>query len=270
MKNALRRVGLTVVIIGNAALLGCSYTGAKVDTESLSSLQNMTRSDLQRDTDSINSIRYEGLKETALTLGAQAGLYWQGKQIDKRLTKDAVYLRNIFNFDALMLEHGVKPPILSEANNTLNLDGSRTLRISDKTYKIIQQARFATTPPHWRNYLWMSFSKPELPDKTLLPRNRVERQVWSKTIAIGWTNGVNQANTIFSENLARLKRDYQGMLLYRKLLALHMISKPYVAKTNLGVTGDGSTMHVNDQVLRITATPQLQTDSKNWKPVFLD
>lgn len=180
-----------------------------------------------------------------------------------------MHLSNVFNFNPLMLEHSVLPPVLIQADNTLSLSAPDSLRISDKTYRIAKQAAFVTTPPTWRNYLWMVFKTPELPNKTLLPRTPQEERLWKKYIAIGWHKGIAQANQIFNVNLAQLKRDYEGMLLYRDLLAKHMISAPFVAKTNLGVTGDGNGININDQVLRITAAPQLQTDSKEWQPVLV-
>ena len=59
------------------------------------------------------------------------------------------------------------------------------------------------------------------------------------------------------------------MLLYRKLLQEKMVSPPYVSKTNLGVTGNGSDMRINDQVLRIAELPKLQTDSNNWQAIVV-
>ena len=47
-----------------------------------------------------------------------------------------------------------------------------------------------------------------------------------------------------------------------------MLSKPYVSQADLGVTGGGDDMRINDRVLRITAIPQLQTNTKNWKPII--
>ena len=44
-----------------------------------------------------------------------------------------------------------------------------------------------------------------------------------------------------------------------------MVSSPYVAETDMGVTGGGSDLTVSDRVLRITAFPTLQNDSQNWK-----
>jgi defect in organelle trafficking protein DotC len=260
------------ILITSLWLAGCSSTPANntsANPSNLADLQSLSSDSNFDDESAVSNLRTEALKETALTLGAQSGLATRARAIGNDLEMEAKYLRNVFNFSALMLEHGLLPPVLVEANNTVSYDGPNTLRLSDKTYKIVAQAQFVTTPPNWRNYLWMEFASPEMPNKTLLPRTKEEQVIWKEYIAIGWEQGIEQANSIFQENLARLKRDYAGMLIYRQLLAKHMISKPYVATTKLGVTGDGNSIHINDQVLRITATPQLQTNSKEWQPVVV-
>lgn len=97
------------------------------------------------------------------------------------------------------------------------------------------------------------------------PKTREEKQVWAYYIQRGWSNGVEQANTILEESVARIKEDFAGMILYRKLLAMNMVSAPFVSHTELGVTGDGAEIHIDDRVLRITALPALNTNSKEWR-----
>lgn len=58
------------------------------------------------------------------------------------------------------------------------------------------------------------------------------------------------------------------MILYRKLLAEHMVSAPFVAKAQLGVTGDATQLRINDQILRITGQSQLQPNPSKWKPII--
>ena len=264
----------TITAIITLILTGCATsatnTATTVNTDSLPELQSLSATSTQTTAqDDISKLRLQALKETALTLGAQSGLAYRSKQINRDLEGKAESLRNIFNFGALMLAHGVQPPVLISADNTLSYQGPNVLRISDKTYTIAKPAKFVTAPTTWRDYLWLHFKKPEVPHKTLLPRNSNEEKAWRQYIAIGWENGIKQANSIFKTNLARLKRDYNGMLLYRDLLAKHMISKPFIAKTNLGVTGDANSININDQVLRITSASELQTDSKEWTPVLV-
>ncbi len=217
----------------------------------------------------LSQLRIRSLQDSALAIGAQGGLAWASEQINAHLNKDRKYLDSIFNFNTMVLSHGVMPPVLEAGNNSLNLADPNTIRIADRTYKIIHQARFATTPPNWREYLWLNFSKPALPDKTLLPKNDFEQKIWRKGIQLGWGKGIDQAHNIFQQNLARLKRDFRGMALYRKLLQEKMISAPFVARTELGITGDGGDMRINDQVLRIVEHSKLQTNSKNWKAIVI-
>ncbi len=217
----------------------------------------------------LSGLRVKSLQDSAMSIGAQAGLAWASEKINVRMKDDTKYLDSIYNFNAMVLSHGVIPPVMVEGDFTLNQDDPNTIRVSDRTYKIVQQARFATTPPNWREYLWQSYDKPSLPDKTLLPKNDEEQKIWRKGIQLGWEKGIEQGYSIFQQNLARLKRDFNGMILYRKLLQENMISPPFVARTELGITGNGEDMRINDQVLRIVALPKLQTNGKNWRAVVV-
>lgn len=236
------------------------------DTTSLSGLQAMANTrGVTTNKNGMSKIREMALRETALSLGAQSGLACRAKIIDEELTRKARDLDAVFDFNALVLEHNILPPVLLEGRNTLNLADMQTIRISDRTYKVAKQAHFVTTPPNWRQYLWMDYKKPEYPNITLLPKTKEERQLWSFYVTKGWKNGIEQANTILEESVARIKEDYNGMILYRKLLAMNMVSPPYVSHTDLGVTGDGSEIHIDDRVLRITALPALNINSKEWR-----
>lgn len=216
---------------------------------------------------SSSSIRLQAVQDAALTVGTQGGLAWRAHQINQMLLQEQTYLDHIFNFNALLLNNNVLPPVLAEGDQTLNVASPTALRLADHVYRIIQPPQFVTAAPIWRDYLWMNYPAPDTPNNTLLPQNEEERDLWNKCVKTGWEYGIKQANDIFSANLGRLKRDYDGMILYRKLLAQNMVTAPYVAKVNLGVTGNGTAMRINDQVLRITATSELNTNAQTWKPI---
>ncbi len=249
---------------------GCNlFSKPSVDTDSLDGLKSMANttptSAKNKQKMSTSKIRQAALRETALSLGAQAGLAWRAKIIDDALVKQTRHLDSIYDFNTLILEHNVLPPVLVEGRQTLNLADAQTIRISDRTYKVAKQARFVTTPPDWRQYLWLDYRKPDYPDLSLLPRTAEEREIWCSNVEKGWRNGVSQANTILEENIARLREDFTGMILYRKLLSMNMVSPPYVSHTDLGVTGDGEEIHIDDRVLRITALPALNINSDEWR-----
>jgi defect in organelle trafficking protein DotC len=258
-----------LVIFATHLLVACSpaTTNQAGDTTSLAGLQAMSNSNKpsNRNKPTTGKIREMALKETALSIGAQSGLAWRAKYIDDQLVKQTRNLDAIYDFNALVLEHNVLPPVLLEGRNTLNLADTQTIRISDRTYKVAKQAHFITTAPDWRQYLWMDYKPPEPPHISLLPNTKEERQIWVSHVEKGWNNGVEQANTILEESIARIKEDFTGMILYRKLLAMNMVSPPYVSNTDLGVTGDGDEIHIDDRVLRITALPALNVNSSEWR-----
>lgn len=264
------------VILLPVLLTACGYKQQNLDTidmtnrdqlENLQYRQSIAVSDTK--SSSLSSLKVKVLQDTAMSLGAQAGLAWASDAMNERMQRDQKYLDTIFNFNAMVLSHGVLPPVLEEGDFTLNLADPNTIRVADRTYRIVQQARFATTPPNWREYIWLTYSKPTLPDRSLLPKTNEEVKIWAKGIRMGWEKGIEQAYSIFHQNLARLKRDYNGMVLYRKLLQEKMISSPFVARTELGITGNGTDMRINDQVLRIVDLPKLQTSGKHWQAVVV-
>ncbi|WP_131783154.1 type IV secretion system DotC family protein [Legionella gresilensis] len=258
----------SLLIIGLALLVGCTRSSVHVaDMGSLSGLQALAnvKSKSNKNARRGGAMRAAALSEIALSLGAQAGLACRANTINKHLTKQARILDSVFDFNSLVLDHNILPPVLLEGRNTLNLADAQTIRVSDRTYKIAKQARFITTPPNWREYLWMDYKQPEPPNLFMLPKTKAERKAWRTCVARGWKNGIEQANTILEESIARIKEDYTGMILYRKLLALNMVSAPFVASTELGVTGDASEIHIDDRVLRITALPGLNINSNEWR-----
>lgn len=250
-------------------LSGCATRPSQQigDTTTLAGLRAMAGSEKQGfiRKEQVSKIREMGLREIALSLGAQSGLAARAKEINDALVQQQRTLDTVYNFNALLLDHNILPPVLLEGRQTLNLADSQTIRISDRTYKVYKQARFVTTPPNWRQYLWMDYKSPDYPAVTLLPKNPDERVLWQYYVSKGWNQGIEQANIILQESLARIKEDFRGMILYRKLLTMNMVSPPFVSHTALGVTGDASEIHIDDRVLRITALPALNVNPEEWR-----
>ncbi len=258
---------LSVLISACSSPTVTTYAPQPINTTNLTQLQELRQVKVTKNKNQPGHIRLQALKESGMTVGAQGALALRSKQIDKMLDHNVNYLNKIFDFNGLMLSKQIVPPVLQESHNSLSLsEGDNAIRIADRTYKILEQAHFTTTTPTWREYLYLNFKKPAVPDVTLLPKTVEEQKAWRRYVQEGWDNGITQANTIFAENIARLKRDYVGMALYKKLVDENMISQPIVAGANLGITGDGNQLSVNDQFMRITAKPSLNTNSRTWSP----
>ncbi len=219
----------------------------------------------------IDSPRILAIKEAATSLGARTGLVTRATAIMSDMNAMKVDLDRIFAFQFLVLPQNVIPPVLVEGRAAVSLPDNRILNIVDRVYRIEEQARFTTTPISWRDYLYRGLSvngrAVSWPDAALLPQTNPEKQVWQENIRIGWENGVAQADSIFQINLARLERDFNGMLLYHELKRKNMVSEPMVANANFGVTGNADhQLNINERVYRITVTPAFKLDPKQWMP----
>lgn len=263
----MREYKLTAVLVLIITLLGgCANNGG---TESLESLHNIKAIETRGDKSNTKKFREQAIRDTAISTGAQAGLAYQSKIINATLEKHSKSLDRVFNFQQMLLDDNILCPVLAESQDNFNIDpNGDSLRIADKAYLILKQAKFVTTAPNWREYLWLSFSPPNKPDNALLPSTRAERKIWNESVTTGWNHGIKQANSIFKNKMNTITQHFKGMVLYKSLLAQNIVSKPHVGLTSLGVTGNADEMRVNDQVLRITAHPSLQLDSEEWNPIF--
>ncbi len=210
-------------------------------------------------------IREQALQEAAQALGMQAGLNYESTQIDAILRNNAEKLDQIFDFNQVMYQDNVMPPVITKASNLVNINPTGdTIRIAGQTYNIITPAKFVTAPPTWRDYLWQSYPQAALPDKSVLPENSQEQAFWRVNLLQGWNQGINQAIAIFGINLNVLVRDFNGMLLYKQMLVQNKVSPYYVNRTEQGITGNAHHMVIDDQTMQITTQPQLLYQSQRW------
>lgn len=214
--------------------------------------------------DAVSFARTKILSETAASFGARMGLAQRSYEINYELALKASELDTLFDFRKLTIEEGVLPPVLTEGENAYKQSSSDEVRAAGKVYKIEFPARFSSVAPTWRTYLIQSATEPEVPHPSLRPKNEKEGEIWDAWVVRGWENGSSQANSNFTSSLGRLKRDYVGMIRYKQLYAQGMVSKPIVARTNLGVTGSESEMFVDDQIYRITEKARLNPNPKQW------
>ena len=102
---------------------------SKVDTMDLTQLEDMYKfkSSQDQSENEVNPIRLAGLKDAALTLGAQGALAYRSKQLDDFLDKNAKHLSQIYNFQALVLDNNVLPPVIAESRDPLYLHDNDTI-----------------------------------------------------------------------------------------------------------------------------------------------
>jgi defect-in-organelle-trafficking protein DotC len=153
----------------------------------------------------------------------------------------------------------MRPPIITQAQLAFALgDGGQVARETACIYQITREAQLTSAPPNWREYLVRTWAAPQRPADAALPRSDKEVAYWNKWVAGGWGQGEKQAVDIFLSDLSRLQRDITGMARYRVLLRSGLVEQPRIAFQNQAVQGGRDTLHVGDQVVRITDLPGLQ------------
>ena len=82
-------------------------------------------------------IKNASIVESATTFGVQSGLHWRSKQINFYLEEHQKDLDQIYNFNRLMLDGNITPPVVREIGRSSNIDSPNSMRMSDKTIEII-------------------------------------------------------------------------------------------------------------------------------------
>lgn len=215
---------------------------------------------------SINPMRFEALRSTGLEYGLQAGLSFQYEENIKKLDSISEQMTNIYPFQSLMMEGNVIPPIISEVLGVYDQQSSTMIRLADKERTIIAPPRFSHTAPSYRDYFMHDFTFTPSAFIGVVPKNTEEEQVWKTAVTEGYAAGRAQAIKIFSDDNARLDRDFNGMRLYHQLLNAGKVTRPYVVVAHSGVTGDkNTTMKEGESFLEISATPEFVMNSDEWK-----
>lgn len=214
----------------------------------------------------IPKMRYDTLRQAGLTLGMRAGLARQTEMNNRALQQRARMLDHQYNFQALMLQGGILPPVIAQSLDLFEQDDPSFIQLAGVNYRIVSQARFTYTPPSWRSYLLRKYPAGKAAAVTLKPDSKEERLLWENSVREGFRRGRLQAMHILREGWQMLARDFEGMARYRALLAQQVVSAPFVEMSGKDVVGDGQNMSVGVKQLRIVALPQLQTQRHQWRP----
>lgn len=215
--------------------------------------------------------RAQALLDNGLSVGLKAGLAWQLRNINAAVATTSRDLDFIYDFNPLMIHQRVVPPVVTEARNLYNQDGDYTVRLSGAFYKIERQARFASLPPNWREYL--TFPKLVVDRSSLLatlaPASEAEAEVWRRAVSSGWNQGVEQANLMLTQAMDRLNRDYAGMARFHRFVIEGKLSLPAIASEDIPVTQKGATMAVDETLLRLTTLPEFNGKMVTWRSVVI-
>lgn len=266
-----------ILLLSSQAFAQTAYPGLNFPQPQVSQQQNVKTTNLndllstgivnkaKEKEDAVAEMRRAALVEMASALGASAGLNHKMQHYKAEVDKKAAELDKIYDFSKMTITNGVLAPVLVEGLASFNKESDDQIRIADKNYKIEAPARFVSVYPTWRSYLRFSYPSFEIPPGAFLPQNDAEKAIWDAAVKRGWEQGEEQASRIFEASMARLERDYLGMIKYKILLSQGLVTPTIVAGQNLGVTGGGREMAINDQIFRITDHSGLNPNTQDWK-----
>ena len=213
--------------------------------------------------------RSQAIFDTALGLGVKAGLAYQLTNINNAIRKKERDFDTVYDFGHFMIRDRVVPAVITEARDLYNQEGDFALRLSGAYYTIVEQPRFSSVPPSWREYL--DFPVPDLQKSLitmLLPKTDEERHVWQLASTDGWKQGVDQANLMLNYGMDRLNRDFTGMMRFHEFVIAGKITMPAIASEAIPLTKAGYSMALDEQLLRITTLPEFQSNMDRWSTVI--
>jgi defect-in-organelle-trafficking protein DotC len=206
------------------------------------------------------SARQRAVQEAACSIGARGGLASAGARISKWLESRADTLDAKFPFGILLLRDGVLPAVVTESRDLVSQDrGQDSIRYGKLQYRMVEQARFVTVTPTWRDYLYAglpsSAERVTLPASGLLPRDSDEKSVWTEAVRRCWSDGEAQAKAIEDLNFNRFERDYAGMTRFRILVQRGVITAPVVSTQIAEAIRKAGELTLDDVTKRITTQP---------------
>lgn len=213
----------------------------------------------------VDSLRAEAIKSVALQLGTSAGLAAEFKKYEKMIESKSAELDKTYDFEKLKISPGVLPPVISQGFGNYQQKSDKVFHVSGKTFKIEEDAKVVSVFPTWRDYLKLNFKPADLPSNNFMPKTKAEKKLWDSEVKKGWEIGARQAAEVWNNSFAKLQRDYEGMILYKQLLADKAALPVVVATAKLGVTGNSREMSVDHMVVEITQDAELNPNQNRWR-----
>ena len=258
---------------GLAIVLFCSFPAAALAQSFITSATDQIKSILSlgsgNSTDKVSYVREQILKESAVALGARAGLSDRSRELMALLDSRAQALDTRYNFNPLVIGSSVLPPVISESKDVVALEAA-AMRVAGAVFKIDEPARFAMPTPTWRDWLYVGLDAGAVTAPVLGangPVGSAEQELWKRLVTQSYEQGKSQAQDVFDSNLALLERVHGGMQRYYDLWRRGMVSAPIIASnTDLVVREDANTIAVGNTLYRITAPTDFR-DHQQWIPL---
>ena len=241
----------------SVTLPNASPTARADDPEVLRDLLDM-KGTTSKNNSAVKALRPSAIREAAHMVTLQTAIAWRYGQLLDAVYQHSAIMDSAFNFAPLVMTQDdalILPPVLARAGASMRIEENNTATAASSTFELLQNAKYISVVPHWRSYLMAdNFPQPEAPNPSVLPKNSEERAIWQEAVREAWAQGTEEADQLFADNVARMVRDYRGVMLYHLLTAQNLISKVKTAHADLGmnISNSGNRLNIGQRVFRIT------------------
>ena len=217
------------------------------------------------------NIRFRSQREAALRFGSQSGFVSRARDILKTIESRSGELSAVYDFGRVTrpAPGGTGlfiPPVVRRAEDAFqSAPDGRIISAADTYHVILKPERLSPVQPTWRDWLLFVPDAPKPLPASLSPVDAAERRRIKGWIDEGWTAGTRQANRELSDRLYRLRRDFEGMLEFRRLAALGMIDEAEFDSAEFGITGEPGEMRIGDRTVSLHGEVDFKRDPSSWK-----
>jgi len=205
----------------------------------------------------VSLLRPMAIREAAQLVTLQTAIAYRYRQLIETTERHAAIMDTAFNFSPLLMTQGealIQPPVLTRSGASMRIEKPDTATSAEASFELLEPARFVAFAPHWREFLMMrAFPEAEKPNPAVLPKNEKEREIWRIAVREAWAQGLNEADQLYADNVARMVRQYRGIMLYHLLSAQHILSRVHTASAPVALSNSETMLYIGQKVYRITA-----------------
>lgn len=216
------------------------------------------------------NVRVQMVRNAATSAAMRAGLAQQTLVINRLIDERSRELDQIYDFSSLLIDGMILPPVIRRVERITEQEGD-VLSYSAVRFRIVKQAKMVTRAPTWREFLRIPiFDNNNAVHPSLLPKSSDEKAAAAEGLKTGWEAGAKQANEMFFRGQQRLLNEFLGVMTYHALLKSNMVTLPKIARKNIPVSGDGSSMTIDQSVYSIQSRPSFNPQMMSWLALIED
>lgn len=212
--------------------------------------------------------KIKSVHDEAMVLGAIGGFAYECGIVVKKIDSRSQELSHMYNFQSLLTQNGVMLPVIEEAKEKVTVE-EQTITSAGSVYRIIKPARFVRIAPTYRDYLLAGLNCESEAKKAAnfsFRLKEISPKAWSDGIKEGWEVGRERALATLDSNMAKINRDYLGMIKFRRLEMIGAIQMPEIAQSQYNARIGVDKIETGVRSMKIAKPSKFAFDASRWNP----